>query len=1090
MKKLTKIRLVNWHYISNETIEIKNNVLLTGANASGKSTILDALTYVLTAGETTFNLAANEKGKRDLRGYIKCKLGIEDKEYLRDGDVSGDIALEFYDEKIQQYFIIGVVLDAFGELAPVKFLFYSAENTRIEDNMFFDLSGKVYSTVEFRKVNRDLSYYSTKREAKRAFRTLYGSINEDFFKMITKALAFKPISDVKEFIYQNILEEKEIDVTNIRDAIRSFKDLESTLKVIQLKIDRLTELSALVDNAKDIIDKKNYLNYLMKLFDVKKIEGNKQNISDQIEIEIAKLEAIKEELQHQNDLTSELQEKSQNLYDALSNDEGFKNSEYLSRQIEKCQRDIDTLGDAENIYLQHASKIKETINSLRQESDIREYNEFYNIPLNNTDVRMLQDIKLKVVNYQQVFKRIIDGNLEEIGSLNSQKSDVIDEMKTVKEARQNLDSNRLHYPAGLNELRTEISENLKRLYNKDVSVHIFCELIEIKDKNWAKTIESFLGNQKFILIVEPRYYDSALQIFARIKNKYSHGFGIVNTEAIQKYNQYMPNSLASIMSSENKDAQNYINFTCGNVIMCESEGELKNYQIAITNDGLLYRGYVVRSMNLNVQRFIGSGAVDEQKAQWDEKASELSSQYYEIVNQIEAYRNENQKIQSLSLDKFINEIDSLNNYYSLSDRISKLTLEKSKSKKLSTTETQDEYNKVKQQIADCDAKKIAISQQIGSQTTRIDSLRQSIVDLDKQLEDISNVLANLANDNLSLDNDCRKEYDSMIEEMSIESAYKSCEARLRSTEQTYENLCSGILNKESEYIQEFNSNLSVGVDQIQNYLDELDKLQKSELVKYEAKVRQARETAEIIFKEDFISKLRNNISTAEAEISKINETLSKIPFGNDTYEFIFPKSKEYGGFYDMFKSNDVVDGQSIFTTSFEKTYTQQLDELFTAIASDSLDDNTTFNKFTDYRTYMDYDIKISNQYGESMLYSKVFREKSGGETQVPFYVAMIASFVRIYTQNVNGSSIGIIMLDEVFDKMDTNRMRSMMEFMTEMPLQFILACPPQRMNILGSYTDTTIVVFRRGNKTQALPMTTKDEIEDAKAQSELVNEEM
>jgi uncharacterized protein YPO0396 len=280
------------------------------------------------------------------------------------------------------------------------------------------------------------------------------------------------------------------------------------------------------------------------------------------------------------------------------------------------------------------------------------------------------------------------------------------------------------------------------------------------------------------------------------------------------------------------------------------------------------------------------------------------------------------------------------------------------------------------------------------------------------------------------------------------------------------------------------------VDQIQTYLDELDKLQKSELVKYEAKVRQARETAEIIFKEDFISKLRNNISTAESEISKINETLSKIPFGNDTYEFIFPKSKEYGGFYDMFKSNDVVDGQSIFTTSFEKTYTQQLDELFTAIASDSLDDNTTFNKFTDYRTYMDYDIKISNQYGESMLYSKVFREKSGGETQVPFYVAMIASFVRIYTQNVNGSSIGIIMLDEVFDKMDTNRMRSMMEFMKEMPLQFILACPPQRMNILGAYTDTTIVVFRRGNKTQALPMTTKDEVEDAKAQSEFVNEEM
>ena len=77
MKKLTKIRLINWHYLANETINVKNNVLLTGPNASGKSTILDAITYVITAGDTQFNLAANEKGKRDLRGYIKCKLGLE-----------------------------------------------------------------------------------------------------------------------------------------------------------------------------------------------------------------------------------------------------------------------------------------------------------------------------------------------------------------------------------------------------------------------------------------------------------------------------------------------------------------------------------------------------------------------------------------------------------------------------------------------------------------------------------------------------------------------------------------------------------------------------------------------------------------------------------------------------------------------------------------------------------------------------------------------------------------------------------------------------------------------------------------------------
>ena len=73
MKKLVKIRLINWHYLSNETIEIEGNTLLSGPNASGKSTIMDAITYILTAGDTMFNLAANEKGKQNQSHPSSCK---------------------------------------------------------------------------------------------------------------------------------------------------------------------------------------------------------------------------------------------------------------------------------------------------------------------------------------------------------------------------------------------------------------------------------------------------------------------------------------------------------------------------------------------------------------------------------------------------------------------------------------------------------------------------------------------------------------------------------------------------------------------------------------------------------------------------------------------------------------------------------------------------------------------------------------------------------------------------------------------------------------------------------------------------------
>ena len=219
------------------------------------------------------------------------------------------------------------------------------------------------------------------------------------------------------------------------------------------------------------------------------------------------------------------------------------------------------------------------------------------------------------------------------------------------------------------------------------------------------------------------------------------------------------------------------------------------------------------------------------------------------------------------------------------------------------------------------------------------------------------------------------------------------------------------------------------------------------------------------------AKLRYNIQTAEQEIGKINETLSAITFGNDRYEFIFPRSSEYAQFYEMVTSELVDLQQGLFTYDFQTKYDEQIRELFESLSVDELNSNGAINKFTDYRTYMDYDIKIINADGETMTYSKVFKEKSGGETQVPFYVGIIASFVRVYTKSgfTGGDPIGIVMFDEVFDKMDGNRMRAMMEFISSMPLQVLIACPPQRMEILQEYADTTLIMVRQGTKACVLP---------------------
>ena len=113
MKRLTKIKLINWHGFYDETIDVSGSILFTGDNGSGKSTIIDALYFLLTGGEENkFNTAANESTKRTVETYMRGRVGTEGREFLREeSSLISHIALEFYDDLAKRYFVLGVVLE-------------------------------------------------------------------------------------------------------------------------------------------------------------------------------------------------------------------------------------------------------------------------------------------------------------------------------------------------------------------------------------------------------------------------------------------------------------------------------------------------------------------------------------------------------------------------------------------------------------------------------------------------------------------------------------------------------------------------------------------------------------------------------------------------------------------------------------------------------------------------------------------------------------------------------------------------------------------------------------------------------------------
>ncbi|MFO7969586.1 MAG: ATP-binding protein [Bacillota bacterium] len=1076
MKKLTKIRLINWHYFANETIEIKNNTLITGQNATGKSTIVDAIAFILTAGDQIFNLAANDKSKRDLRGYVKCKLGIDNQEYLRDGDTTGHIALEFYDEVNEKYFTVGSVIDIIGEIIPPKVIFYEY-NDQIKESLFIDEEGVILTTINFKKTKQADKIHLTRREAKLAFRKCFGSINENYFSLLPKALAFKPISDVKEFIYKYLLEERILDVESIKESIRAYKDLEATLKIIKEKVNDLNNIAKTYEEIQENISQKEFYEYFLKLLEVENIQDKINKENKKLEKVILDREQNKKLIEEINDQLDILDERAKEVYSMLSNNDSFKASEIYDKEINELTKKINEQEEIRNYAKGKAKTMKEVIEDLNSEYNQKPYKQLAKIDLGHIDDENYEPTKLKLLQIEKDLNDIVDDNRSKYGKYQHLKQELVEEINDVYQTLKGLENNKLKYDPMILRLQNKIIEGVKHQYNVDINVHILCELLEITDSKWQDTIEDYLGRQRFNLIVEPRYFDLALSVYNQIKDSLNiYGIGLVNTKKIQKFDTYRDKSLASIITSDNKDAKNFINMICGNLIMVDEVNELEKYSQAITLNGMVYRSYTVRSLwKLKDKPFIGKNAKTAQLDSWRKKAKELSIEHQRINKKINNITEEVSLIKKLNLDNYIN---MLKNYYSidsLKEKRKNLADKKHNLPQESLKELRIEYENIKEEIKDYNISRQKAYEKSGSLENREGNIHDKLLELETELSNLQMKISTQSEENPVLKEKAEKLFADEVASNGIGNIVENYREKITRELNNIENLEDSLRTKQIQYTQNYNLSYQFGLEYMDEYLDERNKLIKSELVKYESKVREAREVAEKLFKEDFMAKLRNYIISAQDEIKKINETLKGIRFGEDTYEFIFPKSKEYGEYYDMVLSEEAVkSGEEIFNYDFEMKYQRQLEELFINLASEDLNSKGSINKFTDYRTYMDYDILITNTSGDKINYSKVFKEKSGGETQVPFYVATLASFVRVFDQasrKINQQSIGLILFDEVFDKMDTSRIKAMMNFIQHLPVQIMLSTPPQKMEVLQKYTDTTIVTLREGKKARTMQLT-------------------
>lgn len=1063
MKKLTRMKLINWHRFTNCMIDFGDSTLISGENGAGKSTLLDAIQFVVSCSANSFNKAAHEHGKRKLTGYIRCKTGRENRPYERAGELSAHVALEFYEESKNRFFIIGAVVDSAseGQETTVRYLI---DHRRLSDDMF--LNGRhIRSVSEFRMANKGIRQWcKTQTEARKMVLSRLGRIEEKFFSLIPKALAFKPIDDIKDFVYSYVLDEKEVNIDVLRENVRTYQDLERTLESVKKRMTKLEKIEKHHEEVLDCEQKDRMYEYFLEQAELDIIKQTIERTDAEIHADEFRLKEIRKELDRLSRERTEKQEIETNLRVELKQNRDFLALEEQKKEKERLKAEEQRYQDDKKEFMKSVKKALNSADRLLEISDVdtcmQSYQQQLKDPEAVTDVAGMRRLTETVIRYKSAMYGKIQRKMAEIQvELNARKQNREELSRNIEK----LEKKRLTYPEGVERVMAAIKEEFARIGRKP-EPYVLCELLEIKDEQWRNAVEGYLNTQRFYILVEPENFDIALGIYDRLrKEKKAYGVGLINTQHMEQYDKAEPETLASVVTSKNKYARRYIHMILGKVQMCDRYEDLKKYPVSITRECMRYQNRVASAIRPEIFNipFIGKNAFKVQLEQAKVQRIALDQRIEGLEKRLS---DMNFVLEPLDTSPDVDikyRIETISNLRMIRAAISKCEENIRTLKKNATLiQKQIQLEALERTVKELQGEIDRRNQQIGTIGQRIEERKTQKENLlAEQLERQGKAaeLGNAAGDALAM---WLKEYETQTGQKTLEQFRDNYERRRKANETIRKNAETQMIDGMIAYKTEHDFGAAASMAGYPEFAAVYERLRTSELLDYEEKVQSARMAAEDEFREQFLAKLQENMKQAQGEFKELNKALRGITFSNERYEFLFMPSRKYRSYYEMIMDDfNVVQGESIFSGVFHENHKEVIEELFDRLTLNNESSARILDEFTDYRTYMDYDIKIIHMDGSFSYYSKVCEEKSGGETQTPFYVTVAASFVQLYSNNIGGEAAGLIMFDEAFNNMDDERIGAVLEFLNRLPLQLIIAAPPDKIQYIGPSMEETLLVM-------------------------------
>ena len=1102
--RLSYMEVYNWGTFNKRIYRIApegNNSLLTGANASGKSTLIDALLTLLVPAKKDrfYNLSSgNErKGDRTEETYVLGNYGniqaegesASKTQQLRDRRTYSVILASFANNYEQVVTLFQVRWFVNGELKCSYGV--SSKPLTIKDN-FSEFNGskgdwkklleKRYNTNVPKK---QIEFYDTIKDYKDRIISSFGLRSDKALTLFNQIVGVKVLNDLDEFIRNNMLEQRDAESEYIRlsESFATLMEAKTTIEKVKEQIAQLEPIDKkakkLEEIGKALEDLKNTRELAVFWFAKKNVELADAKIAELNE----KLTGLKGELAQLEEEKEHLKQQERELSLSIENDDVGRQIKDLENEIRRLNSTKQTRQTKLNGYNQKVVEVglsadptADTFVENREKAKIERDNCQVELGKKNEESRI-------ALNEKERIEHEIEENTEIIKTLLKNKNNI-----SGREA----------------EIRDEILATIGATANE---IPFVGELIRVKDreKDWENSIEKILHNFGMRLIVPEKYYKAVSEyvnshdlrgriVYHRYEGSSSLR-GMQTPPANCLLNKLEFNEKSPYSSWVEDAIFDHYNYAC-----VENLEEFYRYkEKAVTKEGLIKS---VHSKHEKDDRPHTNNR-ENYVLGWDnkEKIAAIRATVKKLQEQQKKNKEDIRRIdaESKAIDKrrlcFHDIFESFTKFEEINWEETARTIQEKEDKKKKLEATNNKVKELQQQLDDVrkDLDKLE-KETIVSKNREIFQIEQiDLVEATKKRNDNKPIVDSLGEIDVK---SFEEGYKNWIEVnfTTIESKRDDFQAMInkqkedKNSEKTLlEREVASLIMKFKNPSEEITSRFkdwrsdvhalpeASSINLIGEYQKLYERLINEDLVRHEKKFDEYLQETVINKVSDFRMSFNNWEKSIKDTIQMLNQSLSEIAFSTSPVTYIqLVNSKRFNSDVADFRlllenaipniheMNATIDGKR---THFEKKIQPLMEQL---------KNEQWRRKVMDVRNWYSYRAEeFYKETGQKFKTYESMGQLSGGEKAQLTYTILgsaIAYQFGLTKDGLQAKSLRFIAIDEAFKAQDEDKARYLISLCRQLNLQLLVVTPSDNIHIVENDISFVHYVERNGNESRLYDM--------------------